>query len=72
AGEEYRAILTGEYERREDDRPTGAFADDLKAAARSYKESAAESEDPLMKVFNEFGDVLAGAAGRVRSKFGGN
>ncbi|MFE9751645.1 M48 family metallopeptidase [Saccharothrix saharensis] len=71
AGEEYRAILTGAYARREDDRPTSSFTEDIKSAARSYKESAAQSEDPLMKVFNEVGDVLAGAAGRVRDKFTG-
>jgi hypothetical protein len=71
AGEEYRAILTGAYQRREDDRPTSSFTEDIKSAARSYKDSAAESEDPLMKVFNEVGDVLTGAAGKVRSKFTG-
>ncbi|MBP2338468.1 Zn-dependent protease with chaperone function [Saccharothrix coeruleofusca] len=71
AGEEYRAVLTGDYPRREDDRPTSAFTEDIKSAARSYKESAAQSEDPLMKVFNELGDVLAGAAGRVRDRVGG-
>ncbi|MFI9009577.1 M48 family metallopeptidase [Actinosynnema sp. NPDC053489] len=71
AGEEYRAILTGSYRRREDDRPTSSFTEDLKSAARSYKESAAQSEDPLVKVFNEVGDVLAGAAGKVRGKFTG-
>ncbi|GAA3867110.1 M48 family metallopeptidase [Saccharothrix violaceirubra] len=72
ASEEYRTILTGEYARREDDRPTTSFSDDLKSAARSYKESAAESEDPLIKVLNEFGGVLAGAAGKVRDKFTAN
>ncbi|MFD1149281.1 M48 family metallopeptidase [Saccharothrix hoggarensis] len=71
ASEEYRAILTGEYPKREDDRPTSSFSEDIRSAARSYKESAAQSEDPLMKVFNEFGDVLSGAAGKVRSKFTG-
>ncbi|RKT73082.1 Zn-dependent protease with chaperone function [Saccharothrix variisporea] len=72
AGEEYRGILTGTYPRREDDRPTSSFTEDIKNAARSYKESAARSEDPLVKVLNEVGDVLVGAAGKVRSKFGGN
>ncbi|MFC6092925.1 M48 family metallopeptidase [Saccharothrix lopnurensis] len=72
ASEEYRTILTGDYARREDDRPTTSFTEDLRAAARSYRESAAQSEDPLMKVFNELGDVVVGTADKVRSKFGGN
>ncbi|RKT56990.1 M48 family metallopeptidase [Saccharothrix australiensis] len=71
AGEEYREILTGTYPRREDDRPASTFTEDLKGAARSYKESAERSEDPLVKVLNEVGDALVGAAGRVRSKFNG-
>ncbi|PRY42599.1 M48 family metallopeptidase [Umezawaea tangerina] len=70
ASEEYRAILTGEYARREDDRPTSSFTDDIKSAAKSYKDTMSTSEDPLMKVFNEFGEVLAGTAGKVWSKFG--
>ncbi|MEU4742244.1 M48 family metallopeptidase [Actinosynnema sp. NPDC023658] len=71
ASEEYRTILTGTYQRREDDRPTSSFTEDVRSAARSYKESAAQSDDPLMKVLNEFGDVLSGAAGKVRDKFTG-
>ena len=70
AGEQYRAILTGDYLRREDDRPTSTFTDDIKSAAKSYKDSMSTSEDPLMKIFNEFGEVLSGTAGKVWSKFG--
>ncbi|KAA2258551.1 M48 family metallopeptidase [Solihabitans fulvus] len=70
AGEEYREILTGSYLRREDDQPIGSFTDDVKSAAKSYKESMGNSEDALMKVINEVGDVIAGTASKVWSKFG--
>ncbi|HVK25663.1 MAG TPA: M48 family metallopeptidase [Actinokineospora sp.] len=70
ASEEYRAILAGQYERRDDDNPSSAFTDDLRSAAKSYKESFTTSSDPLFKVFNDVGDALSGAAGKVFSKFG--
>ncbi|CRK58577.1 Zn-dependent protease with chaperone function [Alloactinosynnema sp. L-07] len=70
ASEEYRAILAGEYPRRDDDNPSSAFTDDLRSAAKSYKESFSTSNDPLFKVFNDVGDALSGAAGKVFSKFG--
>ncbi|WP_436501221.1 M48 family metallopeptidase [Actinokineospora sp. HUAS TT18] len=70
ASEEYRAILAGEYARRDDDSPSSAFTDDLRSAAKSYKESFSTSNDPLFKVFNDVGDALSGAAGKVFSKFG--
>ncbi|ACU39679.1 M48 family metallopeptidase [Actinosynnema pretiosum subsp. pretiosum] len=71
ASEEYRAILSGDYRRREDDHASSTFTDDLKEAARSYKSDAAESEDPLMKVVNDLGGVVADAAGKVRGRFSG-
>ncbi|CCH34268.1 M48 family metallopeptidase [Actinosynnema sp. NPDC047251] len=71
AGEQYREILTGTYPRRDDDQPTSTFTEDIKSAAKSYKDSAQRSEDPLVKVLNEVGDVLVGAADKVRSKFNG-
>lgn len=72
ASEEYRAILTGTYARREDDSPSSNFTEDIKSAARSYKESMANSTDPLIKVINEVGEAVAGTAGRVWSKFAPN
>ncbi|WP_158888356.1 M48 family metallopeptidase [Amycolatopsis anabasis] len=71
ASEDYRAILAGQYPRREDDRPTASWSDDLKSAAKSYKDSFANSTDPLAKVFSEVGEAVSGAAGKVWSKFGG-
>ncbi|MCP2250119.1 Zn-dependent protease with chaperone function [Lentzea aerocolonigenes] len=72
ATEEYREILTGTYPRREDDRPTSNLTDDVKSAARSYKESMSTSADPLIKTINDIGESVMGAAGRVWSKVAPN
>ncbi|PPK63952.1 M48 family metallopeptidase [Actinokineospora auranticolor] len=72
ASEEYRSILAGEYQRRDDDNATGSLADDVKSAARSYRDSFANSVDPLAKMLSEVGDVVSGAAGRVFNRFGGD
>jgi len=71
ASEGYRAILGGEYQRREDDDPSSSMMDDLRSAAKSYQESWSASQDPLIKVFSDVGDAVSGAAGKVFSKFGG-
>jgi Zn-dependent protease with chaperone function len=71
ASEEYRAILAGDYLRRDDDQPSSNLMDDLKAAGRSYKESWSNSTDPLAKVLNDVGEAVSGAADKVFSKFGG-
>ncbi|WP_051116570.1 M48 family metallopeptidase [Amycolatopsis nigrescens] len=69
ASEDYRAILTGDYPRRDDDRPASTWTDDVKSAAQSYKDSFAASTDPLAKVFSDVGEAVSGAAGKVWSKF---
>jgi Zn-dependent protease with chaperone function len=71
ASEEYRAILAGDYLRRDDDQPSSNLMDDLKAAGRSYKESWSSSTDPLAKVLSDVGEAVSGAAGKVFSRFGG-
>ncbi|MCP2169647.1 M48 family metallopeptidase [Goodfellowiella coeruleoviolacea] len=71
ASAEYRDILAGSYQRREDDDPTSTFTEDIRAAAKSYKDRVATSADPLAKVFNEVGEVITGAAGKVWNRFGG-
>ncbi|OLR91509.1 M48 family metallopeptidase [Actinokineospora bangkokensis] len=71
ASEEYRAILTGDYPRRDDEAPAASFTDDLRSAARSYKESFDSSVDPLVKILNNVGGTVSGAAGRVFRGFGG-
>jgi Zn-dependent protease with chaperone function len=70
ASEEYRAILAGDYLRRDDDQPISTMTDDIKAAGRSYKESWSNSTDPLAKVLSDVGEAVSGAAGSVFSKFG--
>ncbi|TDV39709.1 M48 family metallopeptidase [Actinophytocola oryzae] len=71
ASEEYRAILAGDYLRREDDQPTSTMMDDVRAAGQSYKESWSSSTDPLAKVLSDVGEAVSGAAGRVFNRFGG-
>lgn len=69
ASEEYRAILAGDYPRRDADAPSN-WTDDLKSAAKSYKDSWSTSADPLTKVFSDVGEAVSGAAGKVWDKFG--
>ncbi|SDC66556.1 M48 family metallopeptidase [Actinokineospora iranica] len=71
ASEEYRAILAGDYRRRDDEAPGSTFSDDMRSAAKSYKESFAASTDPLARALNDVGEALSGAAGKVFSRFGG-
>ena len=71
ASEEYRAILAGDYLRRDDDQPSSNLMNDVKEAGRSYKESWSNSTDPLAKVLSDVGEAVSGAAGKVFSKFGG-
>lgn len=68
--DEYRAMLAGEYPRRDDDEPHSAWRDDIKAAARSYQASWSESADPLTKVFADVGTAVTDVAGKVRDRFG--
>lgn len=70
ASEEYRAILAGDYIRRDGETPTSDWKDDLKSAAKSYKDSWSTSTDPLTKVFSDVGEAVSGAAGKVWNKFG--
>ena len=69
---EYGRIVGGEYPRRENDR-NARITDDVKAAAQSYRESFAASEDPLVSMVRRFGDGtsdvgewVGAGAGRVR------
>ncbi|GGS39386.1 MULTISPECIES: M48 family metallopeptidase [Actinokineospora] len=70
ASEEYREILTGTYQRRDDDSGSANFTDDLRSAAKSYKDSMANSTDPLMKILSDVGGAVTDAAGKVFSRFG--
>jgi Zn-dependent protease with chaperone function len=70
ASEEYRAILSGDYPRR-DTEPTATWTADVKSAVRSYRDSFVDSTDPLARVLGEVGGVISGTAGKVRQRFGG-
>ncbi|OZM70500.1 Zn-dependent protease [Amycolatopsis antarctica] len=67
---EYRDILGGMYPRREDDRAASNWRDDVRTAAKSYKDSVGTSADPLAKVFADVGEAVSGTAGKVWNKFG--
>src|SRR6266542_486428 len=73
---EYGRILAGDYPRRDDDRGA-SVSDEAKAAAQSYRESFARSEDPLMSLLRRIresdsgvGEWLGGSAARVRDWMG--
>jgi Zn-dependent protease with chaperone function len=68
ATEEYREILGGTYPNRADE-PHNQWADDVKSAAKSYRDAFVETTDPLAKVLNDVGGVISDAAGKVWSRF---
>ncbi|GAA3437707.1 M48 family metallopeptidase [Kutzneria kofuensis] len=68
ASEGYREILGGTYPERSDD-PQNQWTEDVKSAARSYRDAFVETTDPLAKVLNEVGGVISDAAGKVWSRF---
>jgi len=58
---EYKAIMAGDYPRREDD-SNASIADELKAAARSYRDGFTNSKDPLAQTARGVGRDFGGAA----------
>jgi Zn-dependent protease with chaperone function len=68
ATEGYRDILGGTYPDRGDE-PHNQWADDVKSAAKSYRDAFVETTDPLAKVLNDVGGVISDAAGKVWSRF---
>ncbi|MEU4239949.1 M48 family metallopeptidase [Actinoplanes sp. NPDC026619] len=59
---DYARILEGDYPRRDDDRDA-SVADDVKAAANSYRESFTNSQDPLVGLVRKVGGGAADLAG---------
>jgi Zn-dependent protease with chaperone function len=51
----YGRILSGEYPRRDGD-AAASVTEEIKEAARSYREAFARSDDPLMGLLRRFGD----------------
>jgi Zn-dependent protease with chaperone function len=52
---EYQRVLGGDYPRRDDPRAS-SVREDVKAAADSYRESFARSQDPLVSLLRRLGD----------------
>jgi Zn-dependent protease with chaperone function len=71
ASADYRRILAGDYPRRGEEDPGSTFMDDLRGAARSYRDSATQSADPLLKVLTDVGAGVSDAAGRIFRGFSG-
>lgn len=73
SGGEYPRILDGEYPRREDD-GSASVSEEIKGAARSYKESWERSADPLVGALRNVGGGVANAAESIFGRFtrGGN
>jgi Zn-dependent protease with chaperone function len=69
ASEEYRAILTGDYQRRDASDERNPLGADLSGAAKSYKDAWQNSTDPLVKVFSDVGGAVSGAAEKIFSGF---
>ena len=66
SGNEYRAILAGDYPRREDDKKA-RIRDEVKGAASSYKDGFDTSTDPLISTLRNLGADVGSAAGAVSS-----
>ena len=61
---EYRTIMAGDYPLRADDK-NASIGDEIRGAARSYKESFDESEDPLIRTVRDVGRDWSSAAQTV-------
>jgi hypothetical protein len=68
ASDEYRAILTGDYKRRDAEDEDNPLNEDIQGAAKSYKDTWNNSTDPLVKVVSDVGGAISGVADKV---FGG-
>jgi Zn-dependent protease with chaperone function len=71
ASEEYRAILAGDYKRRDAQEDGNPLNEDIQDAGKSYKDAFTNSTDPLVKVLSDVGGALSGVADRVFSGFRG-
>lgn len=71
-GREPGVPLSGEYPRRDDDRGAPTLVDDLRSAARSYRDAFATSADPIVSTINDIGASIGDAAGRMFRNLRGN
>lgn len=68
-GGEYARILAGDYPRRADD-SAASLSEEIKAAARSYRESASQTADPFVGLLRDLGDGAASAGEKIFQRFG--
>ena len=68
---EYRAILAGNYPRRDSDGDASA-GEEFKAAAKSYQDSWNRSADPLIGAVRGVAGSAVGAGERLMNRFGNN
>jgi hypothetical protein len=61
-GGEYERILAGDYPRRDEDE-SASVREEIKDAARSYRESWERTADPFVGKVRDMADAAAGAAG---------
>ncbi|GAB2691618.1 M48 family metallopeptidase [Nocardia thraciensis] len=69
AAGEFDRILDGQYPRREHDKNT-RIGDEIRAAARSYRENFDASEDPLVRTVRELGRDVGAAVSTVGQEVG--
>ncbi|WP_018658300.1 M48 family metallopeptidase [Actinomadura flavalba] len=68
ASGEYARIMAGDYPRRDDD-SRAKVTDEVRNAARSYKDSWERSADPFIGKVRDVADAAAGAAGGLFDRF---
>lgn len=64
----YESILAGDYPRREDDHNV-KITDEIKDAARSYRESWSQSQDPFIGVLRDVAEGAVSAGERIFNRF---
>jgi Zn-dependent protease with chaperone function len=65
---QYEAILAGDYPRREDDHNV-KITDEVREAARSYRESWSQSQDPFIGVLRDVAEGAVSAGERIFNRF---
>ena len=66
----YARVLSGDYPRRADD-PQVSVLDEAKEAARTYRDAAQRSADPLVRLLRQAGGEAASAGERIYRKMSG-
>lgn len=66
---EYERILDGEYPRRDQDDDT-KLGEEIRGAAKSYRDSMNQTADPLVRVLRDLGDGATSAGEKIFNRFG--